>query len=125
MELELEISGDVVERQELLNGAQMVTLEGASADGAWTLSSIIGWNIGLESNAGEGDLTLARVDGNELYGTVVSARVAERAGGFTLALRYEIDGGAGAFDAVAGSARAEVELEQERFCGWWKLSVSA
>ena len=59
VDLELAFTGDIVERQELLNGAETATLEGATADGAWTLSAVVTWNIGLEANTGEGDITLA------------------------------------------------------------------
>ena len=76
MHIELDITGDIVERQELLNGSTILTLEGASLDGVWTMNGLLGWNIGTQrdqSDGGEGDLTLVRDDGSELFATLSQA----------------------------------------------------
>lgn len=128
MELRIEITGDVVEWQELLNGTQIVTIEGASADG-WTLSGSVSWNIRDASAAGEGDITLTRDDGAELFGTLVRARVSEigerevEEADHAMQLEYEIDGGSGAFEGASGSARAEGRLSAEAFRGVWVVTV--
>ncbi len=126
MDLELAFTGDIVERQELLNGAETATLEGATADGAWTLSAVVTWNIGLEANTGEGDITLARVDGAEIYGTLASGDVAEAAeaddASHNVRLEYDVDGGAGDFALAAGRITAEGTLTGDTFS--LRLSLS-
>ncbi|HEY8172717.1 MAG TPA: hypothetical protein VIH21_06495 [Dehalococcoidia bacterium] len=127
MNIELEISGDVIERQELLNGTQIVTLEGRSADGVWLMSGIVSWNVGLVEYAGEGDITLTREsDGAELFGTLVSAESHgdDAEGEMHLAVAYAIDGGAGAFEEAAGPATARVTLAWETFSGSWNLDLT-
>jgi hypothetical protein len=129
MELTIDISGEVVEWQELLNGTQVLSLEGASADGAWTLSGTLSWNIGLRESAGEGDVTLARADGAETFATLTQADV--RAVGerdvedadYTLRLEYEIDGGAGEYEGAAGTATAEGALSRVGFSGRWLIRI--
>lgn len=112
MQLLVEFAGDIVERQELLNGTQILTIEGASADGAWSLVGEISWNVGLVDYAGEGDITLQREDGVELLATLVSAVVSEIGDSslddadHQLHAAYEIDGGSGDFEAVIGSVTA-------------------
>ena len=130
MELRIEITGEVVERQELLNGTQIVTLEGADAAGGWTLAAGLSWNVGLVDYAGEGDLTLTRADGAEVYATLVRADVAEAGAGIEDAdhafrLTYEIDGGAGAFLDATGAASAEGMLAGDTFRGVWSLRLAA
>lgn len=130
MELRIEITGDVVEWQKLLNGTQIVTLEGASADG-WTLSGSVSWNIRDASAAGEGDITLTRNDGAELFGSLVRAQVSEigerdvEEADRSMHLAYEIDGGSGAFEGASGSARTEGRLSAETFHGVWVVRVDA
>src|SRR5690348_2978087 len=108
MELHEEIAfeGDVVERSELLNGTESVTLEGASEDGTWTLSGAISWNLGLVDYPGEGDLVLASDDGSELYASLITARVSERDGSETFDVEYEVDGGAGVWEGASGRITA-------------------
>lgn len=119
MELRIEIVGAIVERQELLNGTQMVTIEGADGGGRWTFAGTLSWNLGLVDYAGEGDLTLARADGAEIFGTLTWARVTE-VGDSTEAdhafhIEYEIDGGAGGLDGAAGEAEATGSLGGDGF----------
>ena len=129
MELTVEISGDVVEWQELLNGLTNVTLDGASADGEWTLSGALSWNIGLRANAGEGDITLSRADGAEIYGTIVTGEVTAMREGdvedadHSMHLDYEIDGGTGGFDSASGRARATGTLSRSGFRGTWSVEL--
>ena len=119
MELEIEIVGDIVERQELLNGTQIITLEGASADGAWTLTAGLSWNIGLTDTATEGDITLTRTDGAELFATLTTANITETAesgeADYDLSLTYEIDGGSGALEEVGGRLQLLGELAGDQF----------
>lgn len=131
MHLELEITGDVVERQELLNGTTILTLTGATADGVWTMTGLLSWNIGTQrdqSDAGEGDLTLTRDDGAELFATLSRADIADTGAGMdadhTLHLAYEIDGGAGEFDGAAGTAAAVGALAADTFTGTWTVTVA-
>ena len=65
MELRITISGEVADRQELLNGTQTVTLAGNSDDGRWMFFGEISWNRGLVDFAGEGEFTLTRGDDND------------------------------------------------------------
>ncbi len=127
-ELRIEITGEVVERQELLNGTQNVTLEGADATGVWTLVGVLSWNLGLVDYAGEGDLTLTRADGAEIFATLVRADVAEAGDGIedadhTFRLTYEIDGGAGEFLDATGAASAQGTLAGDTFRGHWSLHL--
>jgi hypothetical protein len=130
MELILDFSGDVIERQELLNGTEWVTVEGASPDG-WALVTGFSWNLGMLEQRGEGDLTLARHGGDEIFATLtradVSADVSADDGGVSaraFALSYDVDGGAGAFDGASGSASAAGMLTANSFTGRWRVSLT-
>jgi hypothetical protein len=126
MQLSIAISGDVVERQELLNGTQTITIEGASEDGAWSLVGSVSWNRGLVDYAGEGDLTLAR-NGDEIFATLTRVEVSdaadELAADHLLEAAYDVDGGTGAFAEASGSARCEASLGGERFEGVWTVAL--
>ena len=117
--MEINVTGDIVERQELLNGTKIVALDGASPDGAWRLSGSVSWNIGLADAVAEGDLTLARDDGAEIFATLVSATIVESAesgdADFDLTLTYEIDGGSAALEGAVGSIDLLGVLAGERF----------
>ncbi len=128
MQIEIDFAGEIVERQELLNGTETVSLEGESADGRWTMSGLVAWNIGLVSSAGEGDITLTRDDGAELFGTLVRGDVSEAAAGdgeeaasYAMRLEYEIDGGGGAFESAAGTCVAAGSLAAAAFWGRWTV----
>jgi hypothetical protein len=111
--ISIEIVGDVVERQELLNGNQTVAFEGASADGAWMLSGTLTWNRGLEAGAEEGDLTLANGP-DEVFCSLTTASIqpAEDVGAaYRIAAEYDIDGGAGRFAAASGRLSLHATLE--------------
>jgi hypothetical protein len=125
MDEQITFDGDVVERSELLNGTESVTLEGASEDGTWTLSGGISWNLGLVDYPGEGDLVLAREDGSELYASLTAARVSERDGGETFDAEYEVDGGAGAWEGASGGITASGTISGERFNGRWHISLES
>src|SRR5690242_11779651 len=119
MELDIEIAGDVVERQELLNGTQIITLEGASPDGAWALTAGLSWNIGLADTATEGDMTLTREDGAELFATLTTANITEGAesaeSDYDLTLTYDIDGGSGALEDAYGDLTLTGALSGDQF----------
>jgi hypothetical protein len=132
MQIEIEAAGEIAERQELLNGTETVSLEGQSADGQWLLCGLVTWNIGLRSSTGEGDITLTRADGAELFGTLVRGDVSEiaagdaaSAGGHAMRLEYEIDGGSGVFEAAAGSCRATGTLSTSAFEGRWIVTLDS
>jgi hypothetical protein len=74
MRLELDLVGDIVEQQDLLNGTRSVTLAGQSLDGAWAFEGTLSWSSGLTEYAGEGDITLTRDDGSELFGAATAVR---------------------------------------------------
>jgi hypothetical protein len=125
MEIEIQASGDVVERTELLNGTVTIAIEGASPDGAWTVSGVVSWNRGLVDYAGEGDISLSR-DEDELFASLTSATIDQSAaeeGDVHLRVRYEIDGGAGRFDAASGSIAGEIRVTGEVFEGAWQAAV--
>ena len=124
MELAIEVSGEVVERQELLNGTETLTLEGTAADG-WTLTAMIAWNRGLVDYTGEGDITLAR-GGDELFGTVVSSSAQESPDGSGLLFHatYDIDGGLGEFESATGQIEAQGTLEGASFHGRWLARIN-
>lgn len=129
MQIEMELAGEIVERQELLNGTETVSLEGESADGRWTMSGLVTWNIGLVSNTGEGDITLTRDDGAELFGTLIRGEVSEAVGdgdeaaGYAMRLEYEIDGGTGTFESAAGTCVAAGSLAADSFWGHWTITL--
>ncbi len=131
MEITIEFAGEIVERQELLNGTETVSLEGRSDDGAWTMSGLLTWNIGLVSNTGEGDITIVRDDGAEIFATLIRADVAEAGSGdegdaadHTMQLAYEIDGGSGAFESAEGQITASGVLAASTFHGQWTVGSS-
>jgi hypothetical protein len=124
-EIALHITGDVTNRQELLNGTESITLEGASGDGTWSLTCEFSWNRGLVEHSGEGDITLTGDGGDELLGTLTSARASERPdGALEFDLRFELDGGAGAFSDAAGEASAKGVLGADTFDGEWLIRVT-
>ena len=105
--------GDVVERQELLNGTESVTVEGASEDGMWRVVATVSWNLGLVDMSGEGDFEIAG-DGGEVYGTLVDAKAEAGAGEeraeWAVHARFDVDGGAGRFESAAGTAAMRMQL---------------
>jgi hypothetical protein len=130
MEIEIVFAGEVVERQELLNGTETVSLEGVSDDGKWTMSGLVAWNIGLVSSAGEGDITFVRDDGAEMFGSLVRGEVVETAAAdaadladHTMRLAYDIDGGSGAFESATGRCVASGTLAASTFRGTWSVSL--
>lgn len=130
IDVEIEFAGEVVERQELLNGTETVSLEGVSADRRWTISGLLTWNIGLVSNAGEGDITLTRDDGAEVFATVLRGDVSETAASedgdgadHAFGVEYEIDGGSGAFASARGTCDAAGQLGGANFRGRWTLQL--
>jgi hypothetical protein len=123
MELRVEMVGEIVERQELLNGTQTIALEGADAAGEWTMTGSLSWNRGLVDYVGEGDLTLTRTDGSEIFTTVTRASVTDADDGQSFSAAYEIDGGSGAFDGASGEAEGTGELSGETFRGTWALRL--
>ena len=129
-EIEIEFEGEIVERQELLNGTETVSLEGVSDDGAWTMSGLLTWNIGLVSNTGEGDVTLARTsDGAEIFATLLRGDVIEttlsgdEAADHTFLLEYEIDGGNDALMSASGQIAASGLLAASSFRGRWVVTL--
>ena len=130
MEIEIEVAGEIVERQELLNGTETVSLECASADGRWAMSGLLTWNIGLVSNAGEGDITLTRDDGSEIFGSLLRGEVVEAEAAeavdltdHSMQLEYDIDGGTGAFESATGRCTALGTLAASTFHGTWNLTL--
>ena len=129
MELVIDISGDVVEWQDLLNGTCIATLEGASPDGQWTLLGSVSWDTRSGSRASEGDITVSRADGSELFGTLAGGEVAEMGEddtadtGYAMRLEYDIDGGSGAFTSAAGRAAAQGSLSRDRFHARWIITL--
>ena len=127
MELQIEIAGEIVERQELLNGTMTVALEGADASREWTLTGVLSWNRGLVEYAGEGDLTLVHRDGAEIFATLTRSAVIETGddadAGHEFRASYEIDGGSGAFEGAAGNAHARGSLSGDAFQGMWILRL--
>ena len=129
-EFRIDVAGDVVDWQTLLSGLQIATLEGASPDGAWTLSGSCSWNVRAGPDAAEGDLTLVRGDGAELFATLAAGTVVEissgaaDAAGYDARLEFAIDGGAGDFDGVTGSIFAEGRLSREAFALHLRISVN-
>jgi hypothetical protein len=122
MDLVLEITGDVVEWQELLDGTQTVSIQGASEDGRWMMESLVSWNIGMDADTNEGDITLAQHDGAELSGALsrATARI-EEGGGFALTLEYEIDAVSGPLEGRLGRIHAEASLSRREFRGRWRV----
>ena len=126
MPIILHISGDIIERQELLNGTRTVTLEGTTADGAWLLTGVVSWNLGLVDYPGEGDLTLSRGD-DEVFATLVRAvptAADDEQAEVLLDAEYAIDGAAGAFLGASGSVTAQISLTREQFQSRWVLPLS-
>jgi hypothetical protein len=127
MELRIEIVGEIVERQELLNGTMTIALEGADASGDWTLAGVLSWNRGLVESAGEGDLTLVRRDGAEIFSTLTGATVTDaRDDGdadHQFRAAYEVDGGSGAFEGASGDAEGAGWMTGDAFRGAWTLRL--
>ncbi len=122
--LDLQITGDVVERQDLLNGTRILTLEGRSADGAWTLTAGLSWNIGRTGAPAEGDITLTNAAGDaEIFATLAAGGVKDAEGAedadYLLALEYDVDGGTGTYAPATGRLLAEGALAGDTF----RLSV--
>ena len=130
MDIAIDFAGEIVERQELLNGTETVSLEGESADGHWAMLALVTWNIGLVSNVGEGDITLSRDDGAEIFGALVRGDLAEASGDdgaadHAMRLEYEIDGGSGVFEGATGVCEAVGTLAAGAFRGRWVVTLGA
>ena len=130
MQIEIVFAGEIVERQELLNGTETVSLDGESDDGVWAMSGLVAWNIGLVSNAGEGDITLTRDDGSEIFGSLLRGEVVEAVAAeavdltdHSMQLEYDIDGGTGAFETATGRCTALGTLAASTFHGTWNLTL--
>ena len=127
MELRITISGEVVGRQELLNGTQTVTLAGNSDDGRWMFFGEICWNRGLVDFAGEGEFTLTRGDDNdEIFATASAVEVLPEEpddASVRLHAAYEIDGGSGEFANATGTATADLTIASDIFSGSWTLML--
>lgn len=127
MRLELDLAGDIIEQQDLLNGTRSVTLAGQSSDGAWSFEGTLSWSSGLTEYAGEGDITLTNGDGSEIFGTATAAREETAAEGESseLVLRadYEIDGGSGTFESGSGLGSAKIRFGMGGFSGRWCLDL--
>jgi hypothetical protein len=128
MELEVHVEGDVVERTELLNGTRTIAIEGRSSNGAWVLSGVVSWNLGLVDYAGEGDASISGDEG-EIYATLTSAAVmptAEDDGDdrdVRLQIVYDVDGGVGRFSRVRGSINGDLAVKGDTFEGVWSGSL--
>jgi hypothetical protein len=122
VDLHLLVEGDVVERQELLNGTVVLTFEGASMDGAWRFSATASWNAGITASAPEGDLTLARADGAEVLATVteVTPHQSEEEGSLELELTYVVDDVAGV--EIGHDIAATLTVTNDRFAGEVRLT---
>lgn len=71
MEIKFDFDGGIVERQELLNGTETITIEGSSNDGAWSLTLCFSRNRGLAETTREGDITVVdQRNGLELWGSL-------------------------------------------------------
>ncbi len=113
----------MVERTELLNGTRQTVLDGAG--NGWMLMATLAWRIGLDAGLGEGEVTLARADGDELYASAVSVAVEESPDGLErVTAQLEIDGGVRAYDGARGRATLEVTLVGDRFTGELDVDVS-
>jgi hypothetical protein len=118
LDIQIALHGEIVERQELLNGTRTVAFDGTSPDGAWSGSGVVSWNLGLVDYAGEGDLTLVRQDGAELYATLLSAVLAPSEAdeeGDLLTVEYEIDGSEGPIDAIGWRLRGTIRIAADEF----------
>lgn len=126
LQADLGFAGEVVERQEFLNGTQVVTLEGEGPDGA-VMTGLLTWSM-RSSQATEGDVTIAMDDGSEIFATLTGGRVSERAegeGGHAFTLAYEIDGGSGAHEGARGAIAAHGVIEESTFSGTWRIDLAA
>ncbi len=127
--MDVDVAGDVVEWQTLLSGMQVATLEGASADGAWTLSGSCSWNARAGRDASEGDLALTRADGAELFATLASGQVVELpsdaadTADYEVRLEFTVDGGTGEFDGASGTVLADGRLSREGFAVRVRIAV--
>ena len=110
------ISGEVVERQELLDGTVHLVLEGAS--GRLRLSATFSWRLAGEGelDLGEGDLALedASEPGavHELYALLESGTltVDPESGDLRIECLYLVDGVVGEWDVLGGSGRESGRL---------------
>lgn len=127
MEIDISAAGEIVESQELLNGTRTVAFEGASEDG-WLVSGVASWNRGLVDYVGEGDLTVARENGTEIYASLTQASIAREEDAnadVSLDCRYEVDGGAGEYDGASGSATGSIVIEGDAIRGKWRIQVAS
>jgi hypothetical protein len=113
MELVIAFRGEVVERQELLNGTQSVTVDGASAGGEWRVVATVAWNLGVLEYAGEGEVALAGGEG-DVYASLIeaAAEAGEREDGadWVVRARFEVDGGTGRFESASGTLELVLRL---------------
>lgn len=111
MEIAFDFEGEIVERQELLNGTEMVTVQCGSIDGAWALTACISRNRGLVDHDPEGDITLRVLDGAaELWGSLVrTVEEASDLADWAVEAEFEVDGGTNVSEEARG--RVTIRLE--------------
>ena len=110
------ISGEVVERQELLDGTVHLVLEGAS--GPVRLSATFSWRLAGEGelDLGEGDLALEDASepgaARELYALLESGTltVDPESGDLRIECLYLVDGVVGEWDVLGGGGRESDRL---------------
>lgn len=121
--MEIKASGEVAERDELLNGTQTVSFIGAADDG-WEVRGAVSWNVGLVAAAAEGDITLTR-DGSDIYGTATAVTVTQgdAEGAERFLIEYEIDGGCGLFENATGRATGSGAFRGDAFEGEWRVEL--
>ena len=131
--LRLDFEGEVSQNQEMLDGTRQLVLEGRADDDdhvSWSITVTLAWTMGDEAEIEEGDLTLSRDDGAELYAGLRAGRYRERglvgvegaAAGFDAA--FAIDGGEGEFASSAGRVRLRGTFTEQRFAATADVRVN-
>ena len=122
--LRLEVEGEVGESREMLDGTRQIVLVGSAEDDhreSWSLTLTLAWSMGADAKIEEGDLSLSRDDGAEVYGSLRAGRYREAGGAGvqgaaeSFEAAFDIDGGEGEFASAGGSVRLAGTFTRERF----------
>jgi hypothetical protein len=120
--IRLRLEGVTVEEGDLLDATRMATISGQARDDAgrgWRWEMSLSWTMALRSDFSEGDVSLLREDGAQIFATLTEGEYVEDPeedeGSFTAV--FQIEGGEGPFETARGSVETNCRVTGEEVEG--------
>ena len=118
-------TGEVIEREELLDGRSQVVLDGAGAAGGVTASLTLVWLLGREGEVPlvEGYITVSAADGGELNASLErgTAEVSAETGAAIVRATFVVDAVEGGLAEPGARIVCELEVGAEEWRGELRL----